>query len=39
MKKYIKPCVEISAFELEEVVMMDTSSADPDPNGGWGDIL
>lgn len=39
MKKYIKPSIIITAFELEDVVMMDTSSADPDPNGGWGDIL
>lgn len=39
MKKYIKPSAEVSKFEIEEAVMIETSSTDPDPNGGWGDIL
>lgn len=39
MKKYLKPSAEVSKFEIEEAVMMDTSTTDPDPNGGWGDIL
>lgn len=39
MKKYFKPTASISKFEIEDTVMMDTSATDPDPNGGWGDIL
>lgn len=39
MKKYFKPTAEISKFKIEDTVMMDTSATDPDPNGGWGDIL
>jgi hypothetical protein len=39
MKKYTKPSAEVSKFEIEEAVMMDTSTTDPDPDGGWGDIL
>ena len=39
MKKYFKPTAEISKFEIEDTVMTDTSATDPDPNGGWGDIL
>mgnify|MGYP004724259151 CR=1 FL=1 len=39
MKKYFKPTAEISKFGIEDTVMMDTSATDPDPNGGWGDIL
>ena len=39
MKKYFKPTAEISKFEIEDTVMMDMSATDPDPNGGWGDIL
>ena len=30
MKKYLKPSAEISKFEIEDEVMMDTSSTDPD---------
>ena len=39
MKKDLKPSAEISKFEIEDAVMMETSPVDPDPSGGWGDIL
>ncbi len=36
MKNYEKPSVEISKFEIEDTVMMDTSSTNND--GGWGEL-
>ncbi len=36
MKKYEKPSPAISKFEIEDTVMMDTSSVNIDSD--WGDL-
>lgn len=37
MKKYLKPSIEITKFEVEDVIMISIVDT-TDPDGGWGDM-